>query len=166
IRVLNPHVKLDDVYGGTFCPEDGWADTYAATMGFANAARRLGVEILEETPATGIRVEGGRVTAVETPAGPIATPLVIICAGPYTRLVGQLAGVDIPVDPYRRMSFITEPFDQLPPTLPMTIEFATGLYFHPESGGFLFGMANREEPSSFNKTVDEDWMVTTVEALV
>ncbi len=166
IRAINPCVVLDDVYGGTFCPEDGWADTYAATIGFAKAARQLGVEFVEETPVTGIRVEAGRVAAVETTQGVIATPLAIVCAGPQTRLVGQLAGVDIPVDPYRRMSFITEPFDRLPPTLPMTIEFATGLYFHPESGGFLFGMANRDEPSSFNKTVDESWMVTTVEALV
>src|SRR5829696_7299392 len=61
---LNPHVVLDDVYGGTFCPEDGWVDTYSATVGYARAARKFGVEIHEETPATGIRVEGGRVAAV------------------------------------------------------------------------------------------------------
>jgi sarcosine oxidase, subunit beta len=166
IAAVNPFVLLDDVYGGTFCPEDGWVDTSAATMGFARAARTLGVEIVEETAVTGIRVEAGRVTGVDTPAGAVATPLVVICAGPQTRLVGALAGVDIPVDPYRRMSFITEPFAALPPTLPMTIEFATGLYFHPESGGFLFGMGNREEPSSFDKTVVEDWLIQTVEALI
>ncbi|MER3438301.1 MAG: FAD-binding oxidoreductase, partial [Chloroflexota bacterium] len=79
IRVINPHVVLDDVYGGTFCPEDGWADTYAATIGFAKAARQLGVEFVEETPVTGISVVAGRVPAVETPSGAIATPLVIIC---------------------------------------------------------------------------------------
>ena len=38
-------------------------------------------------------------------------PLVIIAAGPQTRGVGAMAGVDLPIDPYRRMSFITEPFD-------------------------------------------------------
>jgi sarcosine oxidase subunit beta len=166
IAAINPHIVLDDVIGGTFCAEDGWADTYTATMGFAQQARQRGVTILEETPVTGIQVASGRVTGVETPAGSISSPLVIICAGPETRTVGCLAGVDLPVDPYRRMSFITEPFADLPPTLPMTIEFATGLYFHPESGGFLFGMANRDEPSSRNKTVDESWMMTTVEALV
>jgi sarcosine oxidase subunit beta len=166
IAELNPYVVLDDVIGGTFCLEDGWADTYACTAGYARAARKLGVEIVEETPVTGIRTGGGKVAAVETAAGAIATPLAIICAGPHTRLVGKMAGVDIPVDPYRRMSFITEPFPALPPTLPMTIDFATGLYFHPESGGFLFGMADRNEPSSFVKTVDDDWMVTTVEALI
>ena len=166
IAKLNPTVVLDDIVGGTFCPEDGWCDTYGATVGFAQAARRLGVTIEEETPVTGIRVANGRVDGVETPRGTVATPLVIVCAGPYTRQVGALAGAELPVDPYRRMSFITEPFALAPPTLPMTIEFSTGLYFHPESRGFLFGMGNRAEPSSFTKTVDEEWMLTTVEALV
>lgn len=166
IAAINPHVILDDVYGGTFCPEDGWCDTYGATIGFAQAARALGVRIEEETPVSGIVVERGRVQGVETPAGNVSAPLVIIAAGPQTRGVGAMAGVELPVDPYRRMSFITEPFDALPQTLPMTIDFASGLYVHPESHGFLFGMANREEPSSFNKTVDESWMATTVEALV
>jgi len=166
IRELNPHLELDDVYGGTFCAEDGWVDTYAATIGYARAARSLGVEILEEIRVTGIARAGGRVTGVATTAGSIRTPLAIICAGPHTRQVGALAGVELPIDPYRRMSFITEPFDAMPSTLPMTIDFSSGLYFHPESGGFLFGMGNRQEPSSFNKTVDEEWMITTVEALV
>src|SRR5215213_2563676 len=80
IAELNPHVRLDDIYGGTFCPEDGWVDTYAATAGYAKAARRLGVQIEEETPVTGIVVERGRVTAVETAAGSIATNLAIICS--------------------------------------------------------------------------------------
>ena len=166
IRAINPHLVLDGVYGGTFCPEDGWCDTYAATIGYARAAQRLGVTIREETPVFDIKVENGRVSGVSTPGGDVAAPLVIICAGPHTREVGILAEVDIPVDPYRRMSWITEPFDALPSTLPMTIDFSSGLYAHPESGGFLFGMANRDEPSTFDKSVDEDWMATTVEALV
>jgi sarcosine oxidase subunit beta len=166
IRAINPHVVLDGVYGGTFCPEDGWCDTYAATIGYARAAQRLGVTIREESPVLDIVVENDKVVGVDTPDGEVATNLVILCSGPQTRQVSQLAGLDIPVDPYRRMSWITEPFDALPSTLPMTIDFSSGLYVHPESGGFLFGMANQDEPSSFEKSVDEDWMATTVEALV
>jgi sarcosine oxidase subunit beta len=166
IAELNSHVVLDDVYGGTFCPEDGWCDTFGAAIGFAQAARALGVRIEEETPVTGILVEGDRVTGVQTEQGDVSAPLVIIAAGPQTRDVGAKAGVELSIDPYRRMSFITEPFAALPQSLPMTIDFATGLYFHPESRGFLFGMADRNEPSTTNKTVDEDWMLTTVEALV
>jgi sarcosine oxidase subunit beta len=166
IAAINPYVVRDDVIGGTFCPEDGWCDTYGATMGFAQAARALGVEFAEETPVTDILIERERVCGVRTPEGDVSAPLVIIAAGPQTRGVGAMAGVELPVDPYRRMSFVTEPFAALPQTLPMTIDFATGLYFHPESRGFLFGMANRDEPSTTDKTVDETWLATTVEALV
>jgi sarcosine oxidase subunit beta len=166
IRELNPYVGLDDVVGGTYCAEDGWVDTYNATMGFAQAARALGVEFAEDTEAIGFERNGDAIAGVITSQGTIATPLAIICSGPQTRLVGKLAGVEIPVDPYRRMSWITEPFDVLPSTLPMTIEFSSGLYFHPESHGFLFGMGDRDEPSSFNKSVDENWMMTTVERLI
>jgi len=166
IAELNPAVVLDDVIGGTFCPKDGWADTSTSTMGFAQAARRLGVRIFEESPVTGIDVEDGRVTGVRSGDQRISTPLVICCAGPQTNGVGALAGLDIPILPYRRMSFITEPFDAIPATVPMTIEFARSLYFHPESSGFLFGMSNKDEPTSDNKAVDEDWMAATVEALI
>ena len=166
IRELNPAVLVDDVIGGTFCPRDGWADTSTSTMGFAQAARRAGVRIFEESPVSGIVVEGGRVTGVQTGNATIATPLVICCAGPQTNAVSRLAGLDLPIHPYRRMSFITEPFDLIPSTVPMTIEFARSLYFHPESHGFLFGMSNKDEPSSENKVVDDDWMVATVEALI
>ena len=166
IAELNPSVVLDDVIGGSFCPEDGWCDTYNGTMGFAQAARRLGVEIAEETAVTGITQSGGKITGVTTAAGDVSAPLVVICSGPYTRQVGAMAGVELPVDPYRRMSFITEPFDGIPQHVPMTIEFASGLYFHPESRGFLFGMARKDQAAGWDKTIDEPWMAATVEALV
>lgn len=166
IAELSPAVVTDDLLGGTFCPLDGWADTSTSTMGFARAARRLGVRIQEDTPVTGIEHVDGRITGVCTSRGTISAPVVICCAGPQTRAVGALAGLDIPILPYRRMSFITEPFDAIPSSVPMTIDFSRSLYFHPESAGFLFGMSNVDEPSSEDKSVDEDWMLTTVEALI
>lgn len=166
IAELNPYINMDGIIGGTFCPRDGWADTSTSTMGFASAARRLGVKILEETPVTGITTSNGKVTGVTTPGGEISTSLVVCCAGPQSAPLGDMAGVEIPIQSVRRMSFITEPFDRLPQSLPFTIEFDRSLYFHPESNGFLFGMSNPDEPPSTNKTVDDDWMFTTVEALV
>lgn len=165
IRELQPAIKLEDVIGGTFCPRDGWADTYSATMGMATGARRQGVRIEEGKAVTAIEVEQGVVKGVCCGDDRYAAERVILCTGPQTNAAGTLAGVDLPVHPYRRMSFITEPFDQVPSSSPMTIDFASGLYFHPESQGFLFGMSNPDEPTSDVKTIDENWMVRTVEAL-
>ena len=166
IARLNPALSMHGILGGTFCPRDGWADTSTSTMGFASAARRKGVRIIEETPVTGIDVEDGVVKGVSTLAGRIASPLVICCSGPQTNAVGRLAGLDIPIQPLRRMSFITEPFDKVPASAPFTIEFERSLYFHPESRGFLFGMSNPDEPPSDNKSVDDEWMYHNIEALV
>lgn len=163
---MNPAVSLDSVLGGTFCPRDGWADTSTSTMGFASAARRKGVKIVEETPVTGIVVENGAVCGVVAGDQRINSPQVICCSGPQTNIVGKLAGLDIPIQPHRRMSFITEPFDLVPASVPFTIDFARSLYFHPESTGFLFGMSNPNEPPSDNKTVDDEWMYTNIEALI
>lgn len=166
IHELNLAVALHGILAGTYCPHDGWADTSTSTHGFARAARERGVRIAEETPVSGFEIDGERVVAVRCGDEQVATSLVICCAGPQTNAVGRLAGLDIPILPYRRMSFTTEPFDLVPPTVPMTIEFARSLYFHPESAGFLFGMSNNDEPTSEVKVVDEDWMMTTVEALI
>ena len=166
IAKLNPAISLTGVLGGTFGPRDGWADTSTSTIGFASAARRKGVKIVEESPVTGIGVEDGRVTDVQVGSQQISAPLVICCSGPQTNAVGKLAGLDLPIQPHRRMSFITEPFDRIPPTVPFTIEFERSLYFHPESTGFLFGMSNPDEPPSDNKSVDDDWMYTNIEALI
>jgi sarcosine oxidase subunit beta len=165
IARLNPAVRLDDVLGGTFCARDGWADPYSGTMGFAAAARRLGVEIREGVAVIGFLQREGRIRGVETTQGPIGSDLTIICAGPHTGEVARLAGIDVPIEPYRRMSFVTDTFGAIPSSVPMTIDFATSLYFHPEGDGFLFGMANPNEPPGYNRTVDDDWMATTVEAL-
>lgn len=165
IHALQPAVNLDSVIGGTFCPRDGWADTYSATMGLATGARRNGVRIEEGKSVTAIEVEQGIVKGVRCGDEAYLADRVILCTGPQTNAAGRLAGVDLPVYPYRRMSFITEPFDRVPATSPMTIDFASGLYFHPESQGFIFGMSNPDEPTSDVKTVDESWMVRTVEAL-
>ncbi|CAN5706196.1 FAD-binding oxidoreductase [soil metagenome] len=173
IAELNPAVNLDgsrstgsgQILGGTICPRDGWADTSTSTMGFAQAARRLGVKIIEETPVTGIVVQDGKIAGVDAGGSHIAAPQVICAAGPYTGLVGEMAGVELPVAPVRRMSWVTGPFEEIPPSAPFTIEFERSLYFHPESGGFLFGMSDPDEPPSWNKSVDQSWLVTTVDAL-
>ena len=165
ILELNPVVRVDDVIGATFCPRDGWCDPYSATMGFARAARRHGVEIRQDSEVTGIRREGDRITGVELADEVIEADLVILCTGPHTNQVGATAAVDIPILPYRRMSFTTRPFDDVPSTIPFTVEFARGLYVHPEGPGFLFGMGNPDEPSSLDDTVDEAWMLKTIEAL-
>src|SRR5439155_6673917 len=103
---LAPGLDTAGVIAATYCRRDGIADPNGVTMGFAKAAQAAGVSIERETEVTGIVVDTGRVVRVETTRGAIDTAVVVNAAGPYARGVGRMAGVDVPVDPYRRHIFI------------------------------------------------------------
>src|SRR6266545_2962569 len=105
---LAPGLVTTGVIGATFCQRDGIADPNGVTMGFAKAAQAAGASIDRDTEVTGIRVERGAVAAVETTRGTIDTRTVVNAAGPYARLIGRMAGVDVPVAPYRRHIFIAK----------------------------------------------------------
>ena len=160
---MAPYLHLDDVVGGTFCPRDGYADPYSVTMGFARQARRLGVKICEETEALDIKVSEGKVRAVVTNAGEIATPVVVNVAGPWAAQVGRMVGLELPVQPYRRQVFVTAPFDELPRQIPMIIDFAPSFYFRREGASILMGMTDQEEPPSFNTNFDLEFLVQVAE---
>ena len=162
IRELVPGLRTDDVVAGTFCPSDGLAGPNEVTAGYATAARRLGARILENVEVTAIDHSNGAVSGVHTAQGAVAAPLVVNCAGPYAASVGKLAGVDVPVLPYRRHIFITEAFE-LHPAPPMTVDFKTSFYFHPEGDGLLLGMSDPDEPSSFDTSVAWDFLEHIVE---
>jgi len=160
---MAPYLYLDGVVGGTFCPRDGYADPYSVAMGFARQARRLGVRICEETEALDIEVSKGRVRAVVTNKGEISTPVVVNVAGPWAAQVGRMAGLELPVLPYRRQVFVTAPFDELPRQIPMIIDFAPSFYFRREGASILMGMTDQEEPPSFNTNFDLEFLVKVAE---
>jgi sarcosine oxidase subunit beta len=111
-----------------------------------------------------MRVEGGRVSAVETPAGPIACDFVVNAAGPWARRVSALAGLDLPVAPYRRCVYVTEPFAGIPDGIPLTIDVGSGFYMRKEGPSVLFGLSNESEPSSESLAVDWAWLERVLEA--
>ncbi|MEK6324652.1 MAG: FAD-binding oxidoreductase [Acidobacteriota bacterium] len=157
---LAPGLEVDGVIGATFCKRDGIADPNGVTMGFAKAALAGGAQINRDTEVTGIRTEAGRVTGVETTKGTISTRRVVNAAGPYARDIGRMAGLDVPVLPYRRHIFITEPIEpgSAPASRIMVIDFDTTFYFHREGAGILFGMIDPDEPSSYNTTVSWEFL--------
>jgi|RhiMetdeSRZDD1v2_1073273.scaffolds.fasta_scaffold99384_4 sarcosine oxidase, subunit beta len=134
-----PGLALGDVLAATYCPIDGYATPEAAVQGYATGAAALGARILQGCSVERIAVESGKVVGVETGQGRVATERVILTAGVWSKELGASAGVTIPVEPERRHVFFTEPGDPLPRELPLTIDFATGFYFHREGNGLLFG---------------------------
>ncbi|MGH2675156.1 MAG: NAD(P)/FAD-dependent oxidoreductase [Actinomycetota bacterium] len=161
-----PELDLEGVLAGTINDRDGLADPSSVVQGYASGARRLGVSILTDTPATGIRVEGGRISAVETPKGAIETPVVVNACGAWAPQLGRMVGVDIPIQPIRRQVIVTAPIPELRPDFPFVIFFADSLYFHREGLGILTGQSNNAETPGFKLDVDPEWEARHMEAAV
>jgi sarcosine oxidase subunit beta len=169
-RSVAPGITTDGVLAATFCPRDGVADPNGVTMGFARAAQAAGAEIVRDTEVTDISVESGRVEGVTTTRGRVAAPVVVNAAGPEAGLVAGLAGVSLPVRPFRRHIFIAQPpsgvdWDRLsrgerlvPATRVLVIDFESTFYFHREGATVLFGMGDPAEPSGFDMTVRWDFL--------
>src|SRR6059036_2526340 len=76
-----PPMSTEGVLGAAYLPTDGYIDPSQLTFALAEGARRGGAEIEQHTRVTGIRVERGRVTAVETDKGEIVTDVVVNAGG-------------------------------------------------------------------------------------
>jgi sarcosine oxidase subunit beta len=135
-----PGTSPEGLAGATYCPIDGLATPEAVVQGYAAAARRLGARVRQGTAATAITVEGGHVTGVRTARGElIETRAVVLAAGVWSAELGRTAGVDIPVTPERRYVYYCATAGPLPARTPLTIDFATGFYFHREGPGLILG---------------------------
>jgi sarcosine oxidase subunit beta len=166
IQEMVPALDTSDLVGAHFCPIDGLGDPHGFLQGYLKAARRLGAQILNQRPVTGFVTEGGRITAVRTPQGDLATPLVINAAGAWAGTLGKLAGVDIPVVPVRRHIATTDAMTWIDPRWPMMVDNGSGVYMHPEGSGLLMGLANKAEPPGFNTNLDEDFIGEIVMAAI
>ncbi|UXY31100.1 NAD(P)/FAD-dependent oxidoreductase [Streptomyces sp. HUAS TT20] len=164
-RRLSPLITTDGLLAAAWSPDDGHCTPESVVHGYAAAARAHGARILRHTEVTGIELHGPGITAVTTTLGRIATDTVICAAGAWSRAVGAMAGVDLPVEPLRRQIAVTEPVPGLPPALPMTIDFTTSLYFHAEGPGLLLGMSDPDEKPGFATDTHDRWIPRLYEAM-
>ncbi len=134
-----PHLDLSAIAAATFCPTDGYATPEAVAQGYAAAAVGMGARIVQGTEAVAVDVDGGRVAAVQTSTGRVATPTVICTAGVWSPQLAATVGLHLPVSSQRRHVWLTTRPDPLRHRLPLTIDFATGFYFQREGNRILFG---------------------------
>jgi sarcosine oxidase subunit beta len=137
---LIPQLSIDGILAATFCPRDGYATPEAVVQHYA---RESGATVLQGCAATGVDVRARKIEAVETTRGRIATGTVVCCAGVWSKEVGALAGVELPVEGVARSMWFTPEDGGLPEQLPLTIDFSTGFYFHREGPGLAFGGRER-----------------------
>ncbi len=166
VDAVNPTMAPGLTLGGTFCAEDGYLAPPRNVTAYAVALATSGVQVREHVTFTGLSTAGDRVTGVQTTAGPVAAPIVVLTGGPELAEVGKLAGVRVAVGGVRHQVAVTQPHPDLAPSrLPMVFDLSAGLYWRPEEGGLLFGMSNPAEPPGEATCIDEPYLALMRERL-
>ena len=136
---LWPIMDISDLVGAAFLPTDGQVNPSDITLSLASGARAGGVQFIEDTTVTGLEFNGNAVCAVKTPAGKVPCEKVVICAGQWSRQIGQLAGVNIPMVSIEHKYLITEKIPGVPPDLPTLRDPDRLTYFKEDVGGLVMG---------------------------
>ena len=111
---------------------DGWLDPKRLTLGYARAS---GATICLETPATGFRLRGDRVTGVQTSRGTIACDQAVVATGPFAAPVAAMAGLKLDLRPTIRHKLLIPELPAVPTNGPMTIHEETAAHWRPAFGG-------------------------------
>jgi len=150
-KEIVPHMDETKIIAATFNPKDGHLNPFHTTQAYANAAVRLGVEIMKYTTVTGIKVEDGKVVGVHTDKGYISTPVVVNAAGGYSQLIAKMVGIDLPVYSERHQILVTEPV--APMQGPMFMSFSLNIYCQQTPhGSFIMGRGDANEPRDLRIT--------------
>jgi sarcosine dehydrogenase len=136
---LWPLMQVDDVVGAAFLPTDGQASPSDIAQSLAKGARMAGATIREGVTVKGIEVEAGTARAVLTDHGRVAAESIVICAGQWSRQIGGMAGVNIPLVSMQHQYLITEPIDGVTPGLPTLRDPDRLTYWKEEVGGLVMG---------------------------
>jgi sarcosine oxidase, subunit beta len=132
------------------------------TRAYLARAREHGGEVHLGAEVTGIEQVGDRWRLSSTTVT-VTAPTVVNAAGPWAGEVGKLAGVEVPVEPARRMIWMTAPQEGRA-TTPLVVDLDSGLYFRSEGERLLFGRSNPQEETGFVTGIDWDFLEPTIEA--
>ena len=139
LKRLWPLMHVDDLVGGAFYAGDGQTNPADTAAALARGARQAGAVLLENVKVTGIRAAGGRVTGVETEAGPVATDCVANCAGMWAREVGLMADAAVPLHAAEHFYIVTEPMEGVEAGLPVLRNQDSSAYYKEDAGKLLVG---------------------------
>ena len=164
----------DGIAGATFGSSDGVVNPHGITFAYLHGARALGAVLHTDSP-----LERATRTAhgwrVQTPTDTLEVGTIINATGAWAGEVGARADLVIPVQPARRIVFVTGPLEhgplghgplEQPQIQPLTIDLSSGFYFRPEGRAgerLIFGRSNPADVG-FHEGMDWDWLEPTLQA--
>ena len=142
VRALVPILDFDNarfpIQGGLLQRRGGTVRHDAVAWGYARAADKRGVDLIQNCEVTGMRIENGRMLGVETTRGFVGAGKVgLACAGNTSR-VADMAGLRLPIESHVLQAFVSE---GLKPLIPNVVTFGAGHFYISQSdkGGLVFG---------------------------
>jgi sarcosine oxidase, subunit beta len=145
VALLVPGIARDRLVGGTYLRTDGTLYPFPAVWGVYEAVRSLGVDVALGVEALGVDIRQGRVVAVRTSDGVVATTTVVNAAGGWSAEFSRRAGLEVPNVATRHEIFATQ---ALRPFLePMVTRLADGLYFSQTMRGEIVGGMTLPHPT-------------------
>jgi sarcosine oxidase subunit beta len=138
-----PGISMDGVLGGSFGPDDGLADPGAAVSSLVSSCRRSGVMIEEGLEVEALVFNGPHIAGVQTTLRKVTADVVLIAAGPWSPPLLAKAGFRMPVTPRHRQVYRSVGALGLPTPCPFVVDVGTGIYFHTDGTGLVFGGGDR-----------------------
>ena len=139
IRSIYPLLETQDLLGGSWVAQDGHASPVDVVAAFIKGARQRGVRCLEGVKVLDIHRKNGRVHGVATDHGDIQAEFVVNAAGLWSRDLGRLAGVNVPLHACEHYYAHTEKLDDLPADLPVMRDHDKCAYYREDAGSLLVG---------------------------
>ncbi|MBF9034034.1 sarcosine oxidase subunit beta family protein [Rhodobacterales bacterium HKCCE2091] len=126
------------IFGGLLHRRGGTARHDAVAWGLARGADRRGVDLVQNCEVTGIDIENGRVTGVQTSRGAIRAKKVAIVVAGRTGQIAAMAGMRVPIESHVLQAFVTE---GLKPCIDHVVSYGMGHFYISQSdkGGLVFG---------------------------
>ncbi len=134
---IAPGFHLDDCAAIVYEPLSGHADASGTALAYASRARQLGVKMELRSPATGLEIAGGKITAVVTGRGRISTGRVIVAAGAWSRDFLAQYEISLPLKATRHQVAAFRRPSPSPSTLPGASDMVNQIYFRPEGAGMV-----------------------------
>ena len=142
VRRMLPYLDFDNarfpIRGGLLQRRGGTARHDAVVWGYARAADQRGVDIVQNCEVTGLRIEQGRVTGVDTSRGFIRAKRVGVAVAGNSSRVAAMAGMTLPIESHVLQAFVSE---AVKPLIDTVVTFGAGHFYISQSdkGGLVFG---------------------------
>lgn len=160
---LDPSVSVHDVTHLAYEPDAGYADSNATTFSLAQAAKDRGVEFLLDTRVNGVRTEDGKVVGVDTTAGSIDAPVVLVAAGAWANQLFAPLGIELELMPsLARVTVFRWPPERSSQHMTY-IDHINHTWVRPIDGnstliGAEFGVRHGADPHDFSEAVSQDYI--------